>query len=183
MRCTTLSNSSNFSGIPFFNEYQLYRSHIAPFLTRPTFSVTSFADNGLSCQLGRLPTIQDTPTLSHQLYQHRIYSFCAVPGIAESQDGRFPTNSSASGFASSIASPSNVPALMILLVPYVSVSRQMVVPQSPQKNEVTVLPLLAVVLNSFGLPLVNEKPSPVTITLVENTEPLVLRQSRQKQRA
>lgn len=103
--------------------------------------------------------------------------------MADSHDGRFPTNSSAIGFASSRESPSNVPALIILLVPYVSVSRHMVVPQSPQKNDVTVLPLLAVVLNSLGLPLVNTNPSPSTITLVENTEPVVLRQSRQKHRA
>lgn len=59
----------------------------------------------------------------------------------------------------------------------------MVVPQSPQKNDVTVLPLLPVVLNSLGLPLVKEKPSPAAIMLVENAEPVVFRQSRQKQRA
>lgn len=106
-------------------------------------------------------------------------SLCSVPAMAGSQETRFVTNNSTAGAASSRASPSNVPTLMILESPYVSVCRQSVEPQSPQKNDEIVLPLSAVLGNSLGVPWVTEKPSAGTMMLVEYVEPVILRQSRQ----
>lgn len=107
-------------------------------------------------------------------------SFCAAPGMAGIQEGRFRTKISAAGFASSRVLPaSNVPALMILFSPNNSPWRQSVDPQSPQKNDVIVLPLSPVLGKALGVPLVTENPSLGTRMLVEKVEPVILWQSRQ----
>lgn len=112
--------------------------------------------------------------------------YCAAPVTGYSQDGRFRTNNSSSGFASSGSSTpslSNTPILMAFASPNVADWLQSVEPQSPQKNIVTVLPLSATLSNSLGVPLVTENPSLRTSMLVECVEPVILRQSRQWQRA
>lgn len=82
-----------------------------------------------------------------------------------------------------VLAPSSTPTLMILVSPNVSLWRQRVEPQSPQKFDVIVLPLSAVLANCLGVPFVTEKPLPATMMLVEYVEPVILRQSRQWQRA
>lgn len=68
---------------------------------------------------------------------------------------------------------------MTLVFPYVDDWLQRVEPQSPQKNKLTVLPLLAILSNFLGVPFVTEKPSLGTMRLVEWVEPVILRQSKQ----
>lgn len=111
-------------------------------------------------------------------------SCCTAPATAASQGGRLLTNNSISGFAApSVPSLSKVPILMTLVSPNVGDWLHSVEPQSPQKDSVTVMPLSAVLPNSLGAPLVTENPLLGTTRLVECVEPVILRQSRQWQRA
>lgn len=72
---------------------------------------------------------------------------------------------------------------MTFVSPYVDDWLHMVVPQSPQKYRVTVAPLSAFLAKVLGVPLEMVKEAADTTRLVENREPVILRQSVQWQRA
>lgn len=107
-----------------------------------------------------------------------------VPGTSGTQETRVGLKSSRAGLASSRAvGLSRTPTLMTVLGPKVGPSRNSVLPQSPQKCDVTTLPESPVLAMVLGVPDTTLNPAVGTIRFVLYVEPVILRQSRQWQTA